>query len=147
MKGIVKAKERQKAVQLVGMGSVKNTWPRIYALPKAPLKFKDKDKMTGNFLIFGPYLRTSNSNLLLMQSDGDRVYLRDDYEKIHNIKHKVRTRCIWIYANKLNCITESVGEKMYFAWHEQKKKQPENNLKIASIIGGFTDKCIQNGSV
>lgn len=82
-----------------------------------------------------------------MQSDGEQKFLRDDYEKIHNIQRKVKTRCIWIYANTLKCITDSNVEKMYFSLDPQKKVTPKKDapLKIASIVGGFTDS-IQNGS-
>lgn len=151
MRAIKKAKEIQKAVQLISGSCAQTSWPRIYALPSAPLKFKDQQTMTSNFLIFGPYLRNVNSNLLLMQSDNEQKFLRDDYEKIHNIKRQVRTRCIWIYANTLKCITENNVEFMYFSWDPQKRTIPkrdeeEKTLKISSIIGGFKDKSIQNGS-
>jgi hypothetical protein len=142
------SREKQKAVQLLPTTNPdRNTWPRVYALPSAPLKFKDQHTMTNNFLIFGPYMRQHNSNLLLMQSDGTQKFLRDDYEKIHNIQRKVRTRCIWIYANTLKCIEHNV-ERMYFSWDPQKRTMPINQdktLKISSIIGGFQDS-IQNGS-
>lgn len=106
--------------------------------------------MTNNYLIFGPYARSANSNLLLMQSDGDQKFLRDDYEKIHNIKRVTRTRCIWIYANTLKCITDSNVEMMYFHWDSQKKAKnsgdQENALKISSIIAGFNSESIRNRS-
>ena len=72
--------------------------------------------MTDNYLIFGPYLRQSNSNLLLVQNVDGQLMLRDDYERQNNIIRKTRTRCLWIYANKLKCIVDADPRPLKLAW-------------------------------
>lgn len=111
--------------------------------------------MTKNFLIVGPYLRSSNSNLMLMQNRDGKMYLRDEYEKFHNIVRNVKTRCIWIYADTLKCIQNAQIEPMYFYFKKVETQYPEKKgslenskevkaseggLKISSIVGGFTDE-------
>lgn len=159
MEAVEKARARQKTIQLI---SAPPKTPNIYAVPGAPLKFKDSQLMTKNFLIVGPYLRSSNSNLMLMQNHGGKMYLRDEFEKHHKISRKIKTRCIWIYADTLKCIQNTQIEAMYFYFKKvessqfpEKKGSLENSkeddkekaversekgLKISSIIGGFNDK-------
>lgn len=124
MEAIQQAKEKNRAVPMVAndcedddpqVASLKR-WPRIYALPTAPLKFKEHDSMTENFLIFGPYKRLANSNLLLMQNVDGELILRDEYEKKNNITRSTRTRCLWIYANTLKCIGDADPDPMRLFW-------------------------------
>lgn len=110
---IQKARQTKRTIQLIP-NEMKE--PFIYAVPNPPLKFKDQLLMTKNFLIVGPYLRTSNSNLSLMQYHNGRMLLRDDYQKKLCIQRKIKTRCIWIYADALKCIQNVKTESMYFSW-------------------------------
>jgi len=129
MKAISQARYNQRTIRILGpINSAKDT-PRIFALPNAPLKFKKEEghNMTGNFLLFGPYLRESNSNLLLMQNVDGKMILRDDYEQQNNIQRKSRTRCLWIYANSLKCVTESQIESIQPAWLKKCNKLNQAN--------------------
>lgn len=158
MEAVEKARVRQKTIQLI---SAPQKTPNIYAVPGAPLKFKDSQQMTKNFLIVGPYLRSSNSNLMLMQNYEGKMYLRDEFEKHHRIERRIKTRCIWIYADTLKCIQNAQIEAMYFYFKKvdtqnsekgkslEKSKEvekkaversSEHGLKISAIIGGFQDK-------
>lgn len=122
MEAIQQAKEKNRAVPMVANDcqdtnpQAAKRWPRIFALPTAPLKFKEHDSMTENFLIFGPYLRQSNSNLLLMQNVDGELILRDEYERTNNITRTTRTRCLWIYANTLKCIHDADPDPMRLFW-------------------------------
>lgn len=119
MEAIKRAKIKQQTIRILGpLNSAKDT-PRIFALPRSPLNFKKGEnlKMTENFLIFGPYLRNSNSNLLLMQNVDGKMFLRDDYEKRSNIQRESRTRCLWIYANSLKCVAETCIENIQPDWN------------------------------
>lgn len=119
---ISQAKFMQKTIRILGpLNNAKDT-PRIFALPYAPLKFKKEEgrNMTGHFLLFGPYLRESNSNLLLMQNVDGLMVLRDDYEQQNNIKRSSRTRCLWIYANSLKCVTDSQIASIQPTWLRRK---------------------------
>ena len=162
---INKARLKQQTIRILGpLNSAKGT-PRIFALPNAPLKFrKEEDQnMTGNFLLFGPYLRESNSNLLLMQNVDGKMLLRDDYEQRNNIQKSSRTRCLWIYANSLKCVTDSHIECVQPLWirkcdqvnqenaddknvsdsdvqktsNLQHSHEQRKKLKISSTIGGL----------
>jgi hypothetical protein len=148
MCAIYKAKARQQTIRILGpLNSAKDT-PRIFALPSAPLKFKkeENDNMTENFLLFGPYLRDSNSNLLLMQNIGGKMVLRDVFEQRNNIQRASKTRCLWIYANTLKCVTDSTIESIQPSWNKRSKNEDEkakvsseeqpNSLKISNIVGG-----------
>ena len=129
MNAISKARFNQRTIRILGpLNSAKDT-PRIFALPTAPLKFKKEEgqNMTGNFLLFGPYLRESNSNLLLMQNVDGRMILRDDYEQLNNIQRNSRTRCLWIYANSLKCVTDSQIESIQPTWLKKCNKINEND--------------------
>lgn len=75
--------------------------------------------MTNNFLIFGPYMRHSNSNLLLMQNVDGELLLRDEYEQRNNIKRSRRTRCLWIYANSLRCIHDAHPMPFKLSWNQE----------------------------
>lgn len=142
---INRAKTLNRAVALTTTTRYSKTWPRIYALPGPPLKFKDSETMTDNFLIFGPYLRNSNSNLLLMQNVDGELMLRDDYERRNNIKRLKRTRCLWIYANTLQCLQDADPHpvKLMFqrdyddAMKRKKEDEEKNKLTISTVIGGF----------
>jgi hypothetical protein len=116
MEAIARAKSGNRAVALEAMSKNLRKWPRIFALPAAPLKFKEHDSMTENFLIFGPYMRHSNSNLLLMQNVDGELLLRDEYEKRNGIKRMTRTRCLWIYANTLKCIHDADPVPQKLTW-------------------------------
>lgn len=116
MEAIQRAKKSGKAVGLLPTNRNCSKWPQIYALPSAPLKFKEHDSMTNNFLIFGPYERNSNSNLLLMQNVDGTLMLRDEYEKHNQIQRTARTRCLWIYANTLKCIQDADPNPMCLFW-------------------------------
>jgi hypothetical protein len=116
MEAIQKAKICGRAVALSAATKNSKKWPKIFALPAAPLKFKEHDSMTDNFLIFGPYMRHSNSNLLLMQNIDGNLMLRDEYEKRNNIKRSTRTRCLWIYANTLKCIHDADPNPLKLVW-------------------------------
>jgi hypothetical protein len=117
MQAIKRAKEINRAVGLSSAsGKSPRQWPKIYALPRAPLKFKDHDSMTDNFVIFGPYMRHNNSNLLLMQNVDGELMLRDEYEARNNIVRKQGTRCLWIYANGLKCIQEADPNPLKLMW-------------------------------
>lgn len=116
MEAINRAKSQNRAVALTPSAKVLKKWPRIYALPSAPLKFKEHDSMTENYLIFGPYMRNSNSNLVLMQNVDGELMLRDDYEKRNNTKRAFRTRCLWIYANTLKCIQDADPIPLKLMW-------------------------------
>lgn len=122
MQAVEKSRATQKTIQLISMPQQK---PFIFAVPIAPLKFKDQQNMTKNFVIVGPYLRTSNSNLMLMQNFNGKMYLRDEYEKFHKIERDVKTRCIWIYADTLKCIQNVQIEPMYFSWKKTDNRFPE----------------------
>lgn len=163
MTAIYKAKARQQTVRILGpVNSAKDT-PRIFALPRAPLKFKkeEENSMTGNFLLFGPYLRESNSNLLLMQNVAGKMILKDIFDQQNNIERASKTRCLWIYANTLKCVTDSAIESIQPAWNvkyqnnenhvngEDTKDAQQNfknrasseeqlkSLKISKIVGGM----------
>lgn len=116
MEAIHRAKSQNRAIALTPNAKALKKWPRIYALPSAPLKFKEHDLMTDNYLIFGPYMRNSNSNLLLMQNVDGELMLRDDYEKINSIERDTRTRCLWIYANTLKCIQDADPSPLKLMW-------------------------------
>ncbi|XP_070493964.1 uncharacterized protein ocm [Chironomus tepperi] len=139
MSAISQARSKQRTIRILGpLNSAKDT-PRIFALPNAPLKFKKEEgqNMTGNFLLFGPYLRDSNSNLLLMQKVDGRMILRDDYEQQNNIKRSSRTRCLWIYANSLKCVTDSQIESIQPSWlkkGDRTNQGTENNENSPDYI-------------
>lgn len=116
MDAVTRAKAQGRAVALTPSNKNVRKWPRIYALPAAPLKFKEQESMTSNFLIFGPYMRNSNSNLLLMQNVDGVLILRDEYEKRNNITRATRTRCLWIYANTLKCIQDADPIPLKLMW-------------------------------
>lgn len=160
MESIKKAKESQQALQLVPNNDLE--WPKIFALPTAPLRFKinQHESMSDNFLLFGPYLRSSNSYLLLMQNVDGKMYTRDYYEKLNGIKRPFRTRCLWIYANTLKCIsnvsTESITLKKNVMNESDDDieciadsdddltvspdtKTKNQTLKISTVVGGFND--------
>lgn len=151
MRTIEKAKAQKKTILLTPTTKTANEWPKIYALPSAPLKFRDHDKMTDNFLIFGPYPRAANSNLLLMQNLDGVLLLRDDYERKNNIKRETRTRCLWIYANTLKCITQADDNNQL---NNLRTKLQDNSigkilnnsevrnpmrLKISNVVGGCSE--------
>jgi hypothetical protein len=118
MNAISQARYKQRTIRILGpLNSAKDT-PRIFAIPNAPLKFKKDEgqNMTGNFLLFGPYLRESNSNLLLMQNVDGKMILRDEYEQQNNIQRSSRTRCLWIYANSLKCVTDTQIDTVQPTW-------------------------------
>lgn len=125
MNVIQRAKAQNRAIALTECSKKFSNWPKIYALPCAPLKFKDHDSMTDNFLIFGPYRRSFNSNLLLMQNiDGD-LMLRDEYEKRNNIQRTKRTRCLWIYANTLQCLNNADPHPVKLMWTNNGRRDVE----------------------
>lgn len=151
MRTIEKAKAQKKTILLTPTTKIANEWPKIYALPSAPLKFRDHEKMTDNFLIFGPYPRAANSNLLLMQNLDGILLLRDDYERKNNIKRDTRTRCLWIYANTLKCITQADDN---YQLNNLRPKLENNSimtmltnsevknpmkLKISNVVGGCSE--------
>lgn len=119
IESITKARLQRKTVSLIPKAMEQRKWPKIFALPSAPLKFKEHETMTGDFLIFGPYLRSSVSNLLLMQNVDGKLMLRDEYEKKNNIKRSSRTRCLWIYANSLKCIQEVDKNPIFLDWEKR----------------------------
>lgn len=121
MEAIGRAKRQKRAIALVPKSEHLKKWPRIYALPAAPLKFKEQDSMTKDFLIFGPYMRSSNSNLLLMQNVDGELMLRDEYEKRTFVKRTLRTRCLWIYANTLKCINDVDPKPITLEWNKATK--------------------------
>lgn len=138
MQSIDRAKKQNRAVALIPNAKVLKKWPRIYALPSAPLKFKEHDTMTENYLIFGPYIRNSNSNLLLMQNVDGELMLRDEYEKRNSIKRATRTRCLWIYANTLKCIQDADPVPLKLMWgtggvEYQTSKQSMEDTRTHSI--------------
>lgn len=148
MRTIEKAKSQKKTILLTPTTKTAE-WPKIYALPSAPLKFRDHEKMTDNFLIFGPYPRAANSNLLLMQNLDGVLLLRDDYERKNNIKRETRTRCLWIYANTLKCITKADDNSQYLnnirsklqgnsivATRNNSEVRNPMKLKISNVVGG-----------
>lgn len=145
MRTIEKAKAQKKTILLTPTTKTANEWPKIYALPSAPLKFRDHEKMTENFLIFGPYPRAANSNLLLMQNLDGLLLLRDDYERKNNIKRETRTRCLWIYANTLKCITQADGNNQFRSKSQDnstmKNSEAKNpmKLKISNVVGGCSE--------
>lgn len=151
MRTIEKAKSQKKTILLTPTSKTANEWPKIYALPSAPLKFRDHEKMTENFLIFGPYPRAANSNLLLMQNLDGVLLLRDDYERKNNIKRETRTRCLWIYANTLKCITQADDNNQFNNLHSKsqdnsiktsmKNSEARNpmKLKISNVVGGCSE--------
>ncbi|CAO1339421.1 unnamed protein product [Diamesa serratosioi] len=150
MRTIERAKAQKKTILLTPTTKTAKEWPKIYALPSAPLKFRDHEKMTDNFLIFGPYPRAANSNLLLMQNLDGVLLLRDDYERKNNIKRVTRTRCLWIYANTLKCITQADDlnqlNNLHSKLHDSKVStlnSPEvrnpMKLKISNVVGGCTE--------
>lgn len=151
MRTIQKAKAQKKTILLTPTTKAANEWPKIYALPSAPLKFRDHEKMTDNFLIFGPYPRAANSNLLLMQNLDGILLLRDDYERKNNIKRETRTRCLWIYANTLKCITQADDSNQLnnlcsklqdnSIMTKLKNSEVKNpmKLKISNVVGGCSE--------
>ncbi|KAG5667244.1 hypothetical protein PVAND_015234 [Polypedilum vanderplanki] len=157
MESVQKAKNKRKAIQLVSNNSFK--WPKIYALPSAPLKFKihEHETMSDNFLLFGPYLRSSSSYLLLMQNVDGKMYTRDYYEKLNGIKRSSRTRCLWIYANNLKCISDVSAEMITLTKLNRQTRENQDvvetikidsddeevddaqSLKISTVVGGFQE--------
>lgn len=119
LKAIREAKDSKKAV---GVSAVNKSWPKIYALPSAPLQFKEKESMTDNFLIFGPYLRHAESNLLLLRSESKN--------KSTEQSRNERTRCLWIYANSLKIIQDARPEPMLLAWG----KDPTECREVTDIF-------------
>lgn len=145
---INRAKAKNRAVALTTNPQNLKRWPRIFALPGPPLKFKDHESMTENFLIFGPYLRNSNSNLLLMQNvDGD-LMLRDEYEKRNNVQRTKRTRCLWIYANTLQCLHDADPYPVRLVWGNGDEATQKPNLfnterksmDISNVARGLVEK-------
>lgn len=130
MKSITRAKAHGRAIALQPSSNLARKWPKIYALPSAPLKFKEHDTMTANFLIFGPYLRNSNSNLLLMQNIDGQLMLRDEYEKRNQIRRETRTRCLWIYANYLKCINDVDPRPMQLIWNQDIEDTQQKNDEL-----------------
>lgn len=84
--------------------------------------------MTENFLIFGPYSRSANSNLLLMQNHEGEIMLRDDYEKRFNITKETKTRCLWIYANTLKCIQDADSTPLKLMWGREEDEVKESSI-------------------
>lgn len=126
LKAIKEAKTLKKAVSVT---AVNRSWPKIYALPSAPLQFKEKESMTDNFLIFGPYARDAESNLLLLRSE---IKQKDSEGR------NARTRCLWIYANSLKIIQDARSEPMLLAWG----KDPTDCREVTDIVtkSRFTSK-------
>lgn len=148
MEAINRAKSQNRAVALVPTMKNIQKWPKIFALPAAPLKFKEHDSMTDNFLIFGPYTRNSNSNLLLMQNVDGKLMLRDEYERRNSVTRSKRTRCLWIYANTLKVLNDADPHPLKLMWGREGEKEKESNatetkqspnLKISTVIGGFDE--------
>lgn len=147
MEAVQRAKMCNRAVSLQASSRYSKKWPKIFALPGAPLKFKEKDSMTENFLIFGPYMRQSNSNLLLMQNVDGELMLRDEYERRNFIKRTIRTRCLWIYANTLKCIHDADPCPLMLTWNKNStelgissstsktdvKNDPKNSMKSSNV--------------
>jgi len=132
MEVIGRAKMLKRAVALVPGAKNSKSWPRIFALPGPPVRFKDQDSMTGNFLIFGPYLRQSNSNLLLMQNVDGELMLRDEYEKRSNILRTQRTRCLWIYANTLQCLNDADPYPVKLIWNAQSEEAARKQIRVTT---------------
>jgi hypothetical protein len=105
MKAIEDARNSNKTVSVIVNNRI---WPEIYALPAAPLKFREQETMTENFLIFGPYLRDAESNLLLLRND-------DKFTK-KKIPKANKTRCLWIYCDNLKSIQNANPKKMLLTW-------------------------------
>jgi hypothetical protein len=87
LKAINEAKRTRKTIEIEAEDK---SWPLIFALPTAPLKFKEQDSMTDNFLIFGPYKRNDESNLLLLRSEKE-----GKKSKLQPNEKQMKTRCIW----------------------------------------------------
>lgn len=136
MEAIQRAKRIKRAVPLQSSAANTKRWPKIFALPTAPFKFKEQETMTDDYLIFGPYLRQTNSNLLLMQNVDGELMLRDEYERRNAIKRTPRTRCLWIYANTLKCVhnadpnpvqlTSSKGNDQFMVSMEKKSNDAKD---------------------
>lgn len=151
MRTIEKAKAQKKTILLTPTAKTAKAWPKIYALPSAPLKFRDHEKMTDNFLIFGPYPRAANSNLLLMQNLDGVLLLRDEYERKNNIIRATRTRCLWIYANTLKCITQAddlnqlnnlrskIQNPSKVTTMSSSEVRNPMKLKISNVVGGCSE--------
>jgi len=140
MRAIERAKQSNSTVSLVPTMRGQRRWPKMYALSSAPLKFKEHESMTDNFLIFGPYLRNSNSNLLLMQNVNGQLMLRDEYEKKNNIERTTRTRCLWIYANTLKCINDVDPKTSINLTWTSKKNSFLQDKEAASKAGNQDEK-------
>lgn len=72
--------------------------------------------MSMDNLIFGPFLRTSNANLTLMQNVDGQMMSREEYERRNNITREKRTRCLWIYAKTVKCFEEVDPIPMLLQW-------------------------------
>lgn len=106
MKSIESAKMSNKTIQVM---ATDKSWPRIYALPSAPLNFKEQHLMTENFIIFGPYPRDNESNLLLLRNE-------ESQKKKNRQTTPFKTRCLWIYCDSLKLIEENIPGQMMVAW-------------------------------
>lgn len=95
--------------------------------------------MTMDNLIFGPYLRSSNASLTLMQNVDGKMMSRDEYERRNHITRERRTRCLWIYAKTVKCIEEVDPIPMLLQWSASGQNsasllmpQPENENSTSS---------------
>lgn len=142
MNTILRAREKNKTVLLSPNGVSNHPLPKIYALPSAPVSFSTEYTMTNNFLIFGPYPRDAQPDLLLMQNVDGTLMLRDEYEKLKKIKRSVRTRCLWIFSDTLN----EISSMMIARANEKKMKiiQAKNVVKNNNNLGLKISSCVGN---
>lgn len=147
MEAVQRAKSSNRAVALQASSKYSKKWPKIFALSGAPLKFKEKDSMTENFLIFGPYMRQSNSNLLLMQNVDGELMLRDEYERRNFIKRTIRTRCLWIYANTLKCIHDADPNPLMLTWSKNSVEFVISNNTSKTDDKNGAKKCKKSSNV
>lgn len=129
MDAIKKAKKKQRAVALIPQVDNLKKWPKMLALHAAPLNFNEQEEMSGNFLIFGPFVRSATSQVQLMMNFEGELLLRDEFEKEHNVVRDQRTKCLWIYANNLKCVNNVEPEPIYLDFSKygfgfQKSLQP-----------------------
>ena len=130
---------------LTPAGNQQFPMPKIYALPSAPVNFSTQYEMTNNFLIFGPYPRDAQPDLLLMQNVDGTLMLRDEYEKLKKINRTLRTRCLWIFSDSLSEISNMMTSRaLEINLQKKTKAKPdvdknEGGLKISSIVGNYQE--------
>jgi hypothetical protein len=90
-----------------------------------------------------------------MQNADGKMYTRDYYEKMNGIKRPTRTRCLWIYANNLKCVSNALtapvaltkfntnirdsDDEIECIQDSDEEMALSKSLKISTVVGGFQE--------